>query len=320
VPIVGPWLVLTDDGVVKQRVEATVTVLRHEHQQSEMMDRLPISFEGPRWTYTGDAHGIFGTCEVVIEVPAKLAVGVQTATDTTVRAVKVVNKVIGLHTSHTATLWTPYATPGDIHALEARWVEAGGAQVVLGPCLGSPATRYIEACMKPIFNGRPPPYAVLRENWDSPWAEMMLDAIRELMAMRAVRAASLATIAVELCLNAVLRSHLTANQFAKAAIAAKGGKYYAEAFGRALNNRGEHGEYAVIFGTVSDARNNLLHRQHPEVSFKGIDKTTIHYLLDDDKDCGLFIADCCRLLTYLAGEHDLGVPAEPPAADDEKLD
>jgi len=303
VPLNGPWLVLNGSAVTRAIVPCAVSLLRVDHRNEEFLKRLPFQSQGDgEWTYAGDRHGIFATTDVEIRVNGHLVPDFRFTNDIAVRSVRVVNTLIRMHRAYSAKWWSPRVEPGDILGLS--WaLDRGDGPKSVSAMMGSAAYGILDRATAPIFRGDPPPYRVLQEYWDRQWAELILDGMAHLYALRAERACTMAVIGVELFMNEVMRPHLSDEQFSKAQLAHKGGKFYAAAFGRGLDNKGEFGEFACIWRMVVKARNELLHRLQTSVDYTTIDKKTQTLELRDETHAGLFLAEVCRLLAFLADRH-----------------
>ena len=142
-------------------------------------------------------------------------------------------------------------------------------------------------------------YHLVRDRHTQLWAATFLDAIKEFVAARSVRGATLSALAFELFLNAELET--LGVEATRATLATKGQDLLGPHIGAGLNSRREHGDFADSWCLVLQGRNTLLHRQDAKIEWRtsrGEERTAN---MTDHGEAGRFIVDALRLAEYVRG-------------------
>ncbi len=263
--VVADWPIRDESGVVHAvALKGSFTFAVVQHEGSPWLAAAGWQEHGvgsgAQVTYGGEAHGALSLTRVTAVLPAVIELNpLADAPWVFFKLAQLVNGFIDLHCTQTMTLWTPRATPRDIIDLRiSRGGSAGGSGAMLSFDNAKPLTD----ALAPILQGSTPLYADLAQNYTRPWASTMLDAVREYLAVRQVRAATLAALGFELYLNDALNSCGKSEAAIDATLNKKGTALLGPLVGGALNSERDHGAaVASDWALVLHGRNALLHRQ-----------------------------------------------------------
>lgn len=299
-----PWAVVAPDGAVVREALSTSVVIEHvQPVASPLMAAAGWqehrTGEGATVTYSGDAHGGFSLTRWRVSIATRSLARLGFGGDPGIffDLACLVNSFIDVHTAYTLTLWTPRATPRDIVDLR-HTVRLPDGSERSGMMMSFANDEPIRAALLPLMGGPSPLVGEVQRRYDTPWGATILDGLRELMALRTVRAATLVALGFELFVNAVLLRCGKAAEAEKATLAKKGQELIAPLIGGALND-GVHGVHAEAWLRVLHGRNALMHRQQHAFTWKTLRQCDARTDVAQLDQCVEFIEAALVLIRYM---------------------
>ena len=296
------WPIEVAPGRCETRATSTTLAFRLlPHEQAPLMAAAGWQQHGSgKAVYSGDTHGSFALTEVEVSIAGIVPNPMSWQQGLIHLLVGLLNSYIDFHAAHRLQFWTPRLTPRDLVSVSFSATADAESALYEGSLLTFGNMGPLVEPITSLFGGTAKSaYALVRDRHTQLWAATFLDAIKEFLAARSVRGATLSALAFELFLNAELDT--LGVEATRATLSTKGQDLLGPHIGAGLNSLTEHGAFADVWCLVLQGRNTLLHRQEAEFEWRTSRGQERKSDMADHVQAGGFIVDALRLAEYVRG-------------------